>query len=72
LALFTAGMVMRERMYRWIGLGILACALGRVFIFDVWKLETLYRILSFLALGVVLLVVGFIYSKYQEKIREWL
>ena len=41
-------------------------------IFDVWKLETLYRILSFMALGIVLLVLGFIYNKYQEKIREWL
>jgi uncharacterized membrane protein len=72
LVLFTAGIVLRERMYRWLGLAILACALGRVFIFDVWKLETLYRILSFMALGVVLLVLGFIYNKYQEKIKEWL
>jgi uncharacterized membrane protein len=72
LALFTAGLLLRERMYRWIGLGILACALARVVIFDVWKLETVYRVLSFMALGVVLLVLGFIYSKYQEKIKEWL
>ncbi len=72
LALFTTGLVLRERMYRWMGLGILACALGRVVIFDVWRLETVYRILSFMALGIVLLVIGFIYSKYQEKIKEWL
>ena len=72
LALFTAGIALRERMYRWLGLGILACTLGRVMVIDVWKLETLYRILSFMALGVVLLVLGFIYNKYQEKIREWL
>jgi uncharacterized membrane protein len=72
LGLFTAGLVLRERMYRWLGLGILACALGRVVIFDVWKLEAVYRILSFMALGIVLLVLGFIYSKYQEKIKEWL
>jgi uncharacterized membrane protein len=72
LGLFTAGLLLRERMYRWVGLGILACALGRVVVFDVWKLETIYRILSFMALGIVLLVLGFIYSKYQEKIKEWL
>ena len=72
LALFTAGIALRERMYRWLGLGILACALGRVMVIDVWKLETLYRILSFMALGIVLLVLGFIYNQYQEKIREWL
>jgi uncharacterized membrane protein len=72
LALFTAGIALRERMYRWLGLGILASALGRVVIFDVWKLETIYRILSFLALGIVLLVLGFIYNKYQDKLKEWL
>jgi hypothetical protein len=72
LAFFTTGIALRERMYRYLGLGVLACALGRVVIFDVWKLETLYRILSFMALGIVLLVLGFIYNKYQEKIREWL
>jgi uncharacterized membrane protein len=59
-------------MYRWLGLGILACTLCRVMVIDVWKLETLSSILSFMALGVVLLVLGFIYNRYQEKIREWL
>jgi uncharacterized membrane protein len=72
LALFLSGIILRERVYRWIGLAVLASALGRVVIFDVWKLETIYRILSFMALGIVLLVLGFIYNKYQEKIREWL
>jgi uncharacterized membrane protein len=38
----------------------------------VWTLETFYRVLSFMALGVVLVALGFIYNKYQEKIREWL
>jgi len=51
---------------------VLACALGRVALFDLWKLETLYRVLSFMALGIVLLVLGFIYSRYQEKIKQWL
>ena len=72
LCLFTVGLFLRERMYRWVGLGVLACSLGRVVLFDVWKLETVYRILSFMALGIVLLVLGFIYSKYQERIKEWL
>jgi hypothetical protein len=71
-AIFCVGFVLRERVYRWHGLAVLACALGRVVIFDVWKLESTYRILSFMALGVVLIILGFIYNRYQEKIREWL
>ena len=72
LAIFAAGFACRERIYRWHGLAVLACAIARVCILDVWKLELLYRILSFMALGAVLLVLGFIYNKYEEKIKEWL
>lgn len=72
LALLAGGILLRERMYRWLGLGVLAVSLGRVAIFDVWKLETNYRVLSFIALGLVLIVLGFIYNRYQEKIRQWL
>jgi hypothetical protein len=73
LVFFISGIGLRERVYRWLGLGILAFCLGRVMIVDVWKLEKeIYRVLSFTALGFVLLVLGFIYNKYQEKIKEWL
>ena len=70
--LFAAGFILRERMHRWLGLGIIACAIVRVFASDVWHLQTIYRILSFMALGVVLIALGFVYSKYQDKIRQWL
>ena len=69
---FALGMVLRERFHRWLGLGVLAAAVGRVVLVDVWKQETIFRVLTFMALGVALLVVGFIYNKYQEKIRQWL
>ena len=69
---FATGMILRERFHRWLGLGVLAAAVGRVVLVDVWKQETIYRVLTFMALGVALLVIGFIYNKYQEKIRQWL
>lgn len=69
---FAAGMLLRERFHRWLGLGVLAAAVARVVLVDVWKQETIYRVLTFMALGVALLVVGFIYNKFQETIRKWL
>ncbi len=72
VAVFVVGMLLRERFLRWFGLGVLATAIGRIILVDVWKQETGYRVLTFMALGVALLVVGFIYNKYQEKIRQWL
>ena len=71
LLVFTVGMILRERFHRWLGLGVLA-AVGRVVLVDVWKQETIWRVVTFMALGVALLVVGFMYNKFQETIRKWL
>jgi uncharacterized membrane protein len=72
LVVFAAGLGLRERVYRVGGFAILALAIGRIFIVDVWRLETLYRIVSFLILGVVLLVLGYLYNRFAESIRRWL
>ncbi|HEX5219754.1 MAG TPA: DUF2339 domain-containing protein [Verrucomicrobiae bacterium] len=64
--------MLHEKIYRWVGLGILAAALGRVVLFDVWRLEQFYRVLSFMALGIVLVALGFFYAKYQDKLKQWL
>lgn len=72
LLTFAVGLGLQERVYRLGGFAILTLAVGRVFLFDVWRLETLYRILSFLVLGAVLLLLGFVYNRYAEKIRRWL
>jgi hypothetical protein len=72
LVLFLLGMGWRERVYRWTGLGILGAALGRVVIFDIWQLGMIYRVLSLAALGCVLLVLGYLYSRFQERIKQWL
>ena len=72
LAVFAAGFAMRERVYRWLGLAVLAGALGRVVVLDVWQLAQVYRVLSFMALGIALIVLGYVYNRWQDKIREWL
>jgi hypothetical protein len=71
-AIIALGAALRERMYRWLGLAVIGLAVGRVVIFDVWKLETIYRIVSLFVLSLVLLTLGFIYNKYQERLRQWL
>jgi hypothetical protein len=71
LVLFVIGLGLGERIYRLGGLVILGVAIGRVFLVDVWRLETVYRILSFLVLGTVLLLLGFAYNRYGERIRRW-
>jgi uncharacterized membrane protein len=66
------GWLVRERIYRLSGLGLLGLALSKIALLDVWRLELLARIISFMVLGVVLVLIGFVYTKYQNKIRQWL
>lgn len=70
--LFVLGMLIREQTYRWSGLVILTAAVGRVVLLDIWQFQTFHRILSLLALGSVLMLLGYIYTRYEEKISKWL
>jgi hypothetical protein len=72
LVLLGGGFAMKERTYRQLGLLILAAAVVRIFAVDVWQLDTLFRILSFLVLGIVLLVLGFLYNRFADALRKWL
>ncbi len=71
-ALLAIGLATRERVYRLAGFGILAATLIRVTIFDAWRLGVAYRMISFIVLGAVLMTVGFLYNRYQDKLKEWL
>ena len=56
----------RDAFVRWQALVLMAFTIGKVFTYDTWSLEKGYRILSFIALGIVLMAISFIYQ------RDWL
>ena len=51
---------------RWQGLILIAFTIVKVFVYDTSELDHVYRILSFIALGVLLLTISFAYQ------RDWL
>ncbi len=67
---FAAGFAWRESTYRWLGLVILATTLGRIAVYDIWQLDSLGRILSSFALGLVLLGIAFVYIKFQSQVKK--
>jgi hypothetical protein len=71
LVLFAVGLALKERPYRLVSLALLGAALIRVLIIDVWKLEPVPRMLSFIAIGFVLLALGFVYNRFQESLRRY-
>lgn len=59
-------------LYRLSGMALLALGVGRVFLFDVWEFNPVLRIISFIVLGLVLLLVGYFYNRFEEQLRKWL
>jgi hypothetical protein len=69
---FGAGFLLKHHWYRWAGLGLLALAIGRVGVVDIWRFETIYRILSLFVVSGMAIGLGFLYTKYQDKMKEGL
>jgi len=72
LALLAIGFVARERLLRLQGLVLFFVCILKLFLYDLRNLETMYRILSFIALGLILLGVSWIYTKFREHVRRYL
>ncbi len=64
--LMMAGFWKRSAFVRWQALVLIAITIGKVFLFDVSELQQGYRILSFIALGAVLMAISYVYH------RDWL
>jgi uncharacterized membrane protein len=64
--LMAVGFRNRSAFLRWQALILIAFTTGKIFLYDVSQLGGSYRILSFIALGAVLLGISFIYQ------RDWL
>ncbi|MEN8736270.1 MAG: DUF2339 domain-containing protein [Akkermansiaceae bacterium] len=68
LSLLT-GLILKSRHFRMVALVILGFSLGHVMFIDLGKLDPFPRILSFITLGVGLLGLGFVYNRWQEKLK---
>ena len=69
-ALMAIGFWRRSGFLRWQALLLLAATIVKVFIYDVSSLDRGYRILSFVALGVLLLAISFAYQKDWLKLSS--
>jgi uncharacterized membrane protein len=72
LILLVAGFGVAERALRLCGLGLLAVCLFKVIVIDLSGVETIYRIFSFIVLGVILVAASFIYTRYRDQLKRYL
>ena len=70
--LLAAGFPLRDRVLRLSGLTLLFGCILKLFLYDLASLETLPRIFSFIVLGVILVGVSWIYTRFRERIQRYL
>ncbi len=66
VALLIAGFVWRYSPGRWLALGLFGLTLGKVLLLDMSRVETGYRILSFFALGALLVGASLLYQRHFQ------
>jgi uncharacterized membrane protein len=69
-AMLCVGIARRSKLLRVMALLLLGLTIFKVFLFDLSSLEKLYRIISFIVLGAILLVVSFLYQRYRQRMAE--
>lgn len=72
IALLTAGFPLRDRTLRLSGLSLFLLCILKLFFYDLRNLDTAYRILSFIVLGLMLLAVSWVYTRFRERIARYL
>jgi len=72
LALLASGFPLRDRVLRVSGLVLLLACILKLFLWDLRHLETLPRIFSFILLGLFLVGVSWVYTRFRERVAQYL
>ena len=70
--LVLIGVRTRAAIHRMIGLALVALVVAKLYLVDVWVLGRLFRITAFLALGVLLLALSYLYSRLRPALARLL
>ena len=72
LVLLVSGFPLRDRILRLSGLALLVACILKLFLWDLRHLDTLPRIFSFIVLGLILVGVSWIYTRFRERVQRYL
>lgn len=67
LALLAIGFKFTDKIYRIFGLAVFGALLFKLLFFDMAKAEFIYRVLSFIAAGIIILIGNFAYWRFSNK-----
>jgi len=67
---FAMSFLLVNRKYRWMGILNFLLVLGRVFLVELASLDLVYRVVSFMGLGLVLLLVSMAYARRPRRAED--
>jgi len=65
MTLVALGFIRRDRALRYLGICLFAVTVGKVTLVDLSSLEKVYRIVSFISSGLLLLLAGYCYNRFS-------
>jgi Predicted membrane protein (DUF2339) len=72
VGIFLVALWIGERSFRLSGLGLLLFGVAKLLTMDVWGLPAAERYLLLIGVGVALLIVSFLYSRFGDRFKEYL
>jgi hypothetical protein len=72
VVLLAAGFALRDRVLRLSGLALFLICTLKLFFWDLRNLETLPRIVSFIVLGLLLVAVSWVYTRFRDQVQRFL
>jgi uncharacterized membrane protein len=70
LTAFVFGLVRDDRRFRLGGLALLGVAIAKVYLYDLAALSEIFRVLSFILLGLLLLAGAFAYQRIRRTTQQ--
>ncbi|MFA6281323.1 MAG: DUF2339 domain-containing protein [Candidatus Omnitrophota bacterium] len=68
--MFIAGFLIKDKIFRWAGLGIFALTVIRVIFIDLSMLSVIYKIISFIIIGILFLGISYLYTRNIDKLQK--
>jgi hypothetical protein len=72
VAVFLAALWIGERSYRLSAMGLLLLLVGKIFILDFRHMRPAQRFITVTAVGAMIMGVSILYTRYREKVRQYL
>lgn len=72
VVVFLFALKVGERSYRLAGLGLLLLCVAKIPIVDIWDMTKMERALTFVVLGASMLGVSVLYTRFRERVRQYL